>query len=144
MILGVRTLTYREMREAAGMSVRDIAAQLKLQFPRLSPAGVSYAENSGQSGLTYTRDAVAVLRYITGADKPRAAEKRRCPVRIQARLTEGESAALNNAREVMGHSTTNDALRYALRLYIAEAKRKAARTAGTVADGKQNYSTPII
>ena len=137
-------MTYKEMREAAGMSVRDVAAQLKPQFPRISPAGVSYAENSSQSGLTYTRDAAAVLRYITGADKPRAAEKRRCPVRIQARLTEGESAALNNARKVMGHSTTNDALRYALRLYIAEAKKRAAGAAGTATDGKQNYSTPII
>lgn len=137
-------MTYKEMREAAGLSVRDVATQLKPQFPRISPAGISYAENSGQSGLTYTRDAAAVLRYITGADKPRVAERRRCPVRIQARLTEGESVALNNAREVMGHSTTNDALRYALRLYIAEARRKAAGTAGTVADGKQNYSTPII
>ena len=137
-------MTYKEMREAAGMSVRDVAAQLKLQFPRISPAGVSYAENSGQSGLTYTRDAAAVLRYITGADKSRVAEKRRCPVRIQARLTEAESAALNNAREVMGHSTTNDALRYALRLYIAQAKKRAAGTAGTVADGKANFYTPSI
>ena len=137
-------MTYKEMREAAGLSVRDVATQLKPQFPRLRPAGVSYAENSGQSGLTYTRDAAAVLRYITGADKPRVAERRRRPVRIQARLTEAESTALNNAREVMGHSTTNDALRYALRLYIAQAKKRAAGTAGTVADGKQNYSTPII
>lgn len=137
-------MTYKEMRVAAGLSVRDVAIQLKPQFSRISPAGISYAENSGQSGLTYTRDAAAVLRYITGADKPRVAERRRCPVRIQARLTEAESAALNNAREVMGHSTANDALRYALRLYIAEAKKRAAGTAGTVADGKQNYSTPII
>lgn len=137
-------MTYREMREAAGMSVRALAEQMKPQFPRISPPGVSFAENPGESGLTYTRDAAAVLRYITGADKPRVAERRRCPVRIQARLTEAESAALNNAREVMGHSTTNDALRYALRLYIAEAKKRAAGTAGTVIDGKQNYSTPII
>lgn len=137
-------MTYREMREAAGMSVRALAEQMKPQFPRISPPGVSFAENPGESGLTYTRDAAAVLRYITGADKPRVAERRRCPVRIQARLTEAESAALNNAREVMGHSTTNDALRYALRLYIAEAKKRAAGAAGTATDGKQNYSTPII
>ena len=132
------------MREAAGMSVRALAEQMKPQFPRISPPGVSFAENPGESGLTYTREAAAALRIITGADKPRAAERRRCPFRIQARLTEAESAALNNAREVMGHSTTNDALRYALRLYIAEAKKRAAGTAGTVTDGKQNYSTPII
>lgn len=131
-------MTYREMREAAGLSVRDVATQLKPQFPRISPAGISYAENSGQSGLTYTRDAAAVLWYITGADKPRVAERRRCPVRIQARLTEGESAALNNAREVMGHRTVNDALIYALRWYIAEAKKRAAVDVAASHDGKTN------
>ena len=137
-------MTYREMREAAGLSTRALAEQLKPHFPRISPAGISYAENSGQSGLTYTRDAAAVLRYITGADKPRAAERRRCPVRIQARLTEAESSALNSAREVMGHSTANDALRYALRIYIAEAKKRAAGAAGTATDGKQMYTNAII
>lgn len=131
-------MTYKEMREAAGMSVRDVAAQLKLQFPRLSPAGVSYAENSGQSGLTYTRDAAAVLRYITGADKPRVAERRRCPVRIQARLSKADSEAFNKARRVFGHKTINDALIYALRWYIAEAKRKVAVDVAASHDDKTN------
>lgn len=132
-------MTYKEMRVAAGLSVRDVATQLKPQFPRISPAGISYAENSGQSGLTYTRDAAAVLRYITGADKPRVAERRRCPVRIQARLSKADSEAFNKARRVMGHRTVNDALVYALRWYIAEAKRKVAVDVAASHDDKANY-----
>lgn len=117
---------------------------MKPQFPRISPPGISFAENPGESGLTYTRDAAAVLRYITGADKPRVAEKRRCPVRIQARLNKPDAAAFNKARRVMGHRTVNDALVYALRWYIAEAKKRAAVDAGTSRDGKTNYYTPSI
>ena len=128
---------------AARLPVRELAQRLKPAFPRISAPAVSVALNPGESGVTFTPSASRAIAAITGYRRPRR-DKRRCPVRIQARLTEAESAALNNAREVMGHSTTNDALRYALRLYIAEAKKRAAGTAGTVADGKQNYSTPII
>lgn len=137
-------MTYREMREAAGLSTRALAEQMKPQFPRISPPGISYAENPGESGLTYTREAAAALKTITGVDKMRKADRRKCPVRIQARLTEAESRELKMARVVMGHITINDALRYALRLYIRAAKRKAAGTAGTATDGKQMYTNAII
>lgn len=136
-------MTYKEMRVAAGLSVRDVATQLKPQFPRISPAGVSFAENPGESGLTYTLQAAAVLKSIVGAEKPRL-ERRKCPIQIQARLTDAEARELRAARVIMGHVTINEATRYALTLYIRAARRKAAGTAGTVADGKQNYSTPSI
>ena len=140
----METTTYREIREGAGLSVRALAERMKPQFPRLSPPGISLAENPGESGLTYTREAAAALRTITGIEKPRKTERRKCPVRMQARLTDAEARELKMARVVMGHITINDALRYALRLYIRAAKRKAAGTAGTVTDGKQNYSNAII
>ena len=137
-------MTYREMREAAGLSTRALAEQLKPQFPRISPPGISYAENPGESGLTYTREAAAVLRTITGVEKPHKMEHRKCPVRIQARLTDAEARELKMARVVMGHITINDALRYALRLYIRAAKKRAAGAAGTATDGKQMYTNAII
>ena len=125
------------------MSVRALAERMKPQFPRISPPGISFAENPGESGLTYTRESAAVLKSIVGAEKPRL-ERRKCPIRIQARLTDAEARELRAARVIMGHVTVNEAIRYALTLYIRAARRKAAGTAGTVADGKQNYSTPII
>lgn len=64
--------------------------------------------------------------------------------RIQARLNDAEARELKTARVIMGHITINEALRYALRLYIRAAKKRAAGTAGTVTDGKQNYYTPSI
>lgn len=137
-------MTYKEMREAAGLSVRALAEQMNPQFPRISAAGIIFAENPGESGLTYTREGAAVLYAVTGTERQRRPDRRKCPVRIQARLTEAEARELKTARVIMGHITINEALRYALRLYIRAAKRKAAGTAGTVADGKQNYSTPII
>ena len=137
-------MTYREMREAAGMSVRALAEQMKPQFPRISPPGISFAENPGESGLTYTREAAAALRIITGVEKARRPERRKCPVRIQARLTESEARSLKAAQVIMGHITINEALRYALRLYIRAAKKRAAGAAGTATDGKQMYTNAII
>lgn len=144
MILGVKILTYREMREAAGMSVRALAEQMKTQFPRISPPGISFAENPGESGLTYTREAAAALRIITGTEKTRRPDRRKCPVRIQARLNDAEARELKTARVIMGHITINEALRYALRLYIRAAKKRAAGAAGTATDGKQMYTNAII
>ena len=132
-----------EAIKSAGLTVGEAADRLRVSWPKLNKAALSYALRPSETGVTLLGSVSRALEVLTGWKRPRR-DNRRCPVRIQARLTEGESAALNNAREVMGHSTTNDALRYALRLYIAEAKKRAAGTAGTVADGKQNYSTPII
>ena len=132
------------MREAAGLSVRTLAEQMKPQFPRISASGISYAENPGESGLTYTREGAAALRTITGIEKERRPDRRKCPVRIQARLNDAEARELKTARVIMGHITINEALRYALRLYIRAAKRKAAGAAGTVSDGKQVYTNAII
>lgn len=64
-----------------------------------------------------------------------------------AGLTVGEAAdrlrvswpKLNKARRAMGHRTINDALIYALRWYIAEAKRKVAVDVAASHDDKANY-----
>lgn len=132
-----------EAIKSAGLTVGEAADRLRVSWPKLNKAALSYALRPSETGVTLLGSVNRALEVLTGWKRPRR-DNRRCPVRIQARLTEGESAALNNAREVMGHSTANDALRYALRLYIAEAKKRAAGTAGTVTDGKQNYSTPSI
>lgn len=131
-------MTYKEMREAAGLSVRALAQQMRPQFPRISAAGISFAENPGESALTYTREGAAVLYAVTGTERQRRPDRRKCPVRIQARLTEAEARELKTARVIMGHITINEALRYALKLYIRAAKKRAAVDVAASHDGKTN------
>lgn len=132
------------MRAASGLTTQELAQKLKRQYPRMSRGVVSYAERPSESGVTYTREAAALVREWTGFEKARKADNRRCPIRVQARITEAERRALNNARRVMGHETVNDALVYALRWYIAEAKRRAAVDVAASHDGKPYNYEPSI
>ena len=128
---------------AARLPVRELAQRLKPAFPRISAPAVSVALNPGESGVTFTPSASKAIAAITGYKRPRR-DERRCPVRIQARLTKAEAAAFNTARRAFGHRTVNDALVYALRWYIAEAKRRAAVDAATSHDGKPYNYEPSI
>ena len=128
---------------AARLPVRELAQRLKPAFPRISAPAVSVALNPGESGVTFTPSASKAIAAITGYKRPRR-DNRRCPVRIQARLTKAEAAAFNTARRAFGHRTVNDALVYALRWYIAEAKRRAAVDAATSHDGKPYNYEPSI
>ena len=128
---------------AARLPVRELAQRLKPAFPRISAPAVSVALNPGESGVTFTPSASKAIAAITGYKRPRR-DNRRCPVRIQVRLTKADAAAFNAARKTMGHRTINDALIYALRWYIAEAKRRAAVDVAASHDGKAKYTTAII
>lgn len=128
---------------AARLPVRELAQRLKPAFPRISAPAVSVALNSGESGVTFTPSASKAIAAITGYKRPRR-DKRRCPVRIQARLTKSQARELNAARAIMGHTTINDALVYALSMYIAESKRRAAANSATVRDGTGKYPVTSI
>lgn len=128
---------------AARLPVRELAQRLKPAFPRISAPAVSVALNPGESGVTFTPSASKAIAAITGYKRPRR-DNRRCPVRIQARLSNADSEAFNKARRVMGHRTINDALIYALRWYIAEAKRRAAVDVAASHDGKPYNYEPSI
>lgn len=128
---------------AARLPVRELAQRLKPAFPRISAPAVSVALNPGESGVTFTPSASRAIAAITGWKRPRR-DNRRCPVRIQARLTKADAAAFNAARKTMGHRTINDALIYALRWYIAEAKRRAAVDVAASHDGKPYNYEPSI
>ena len=128
---------------AARLPVRELAQRLKPAFPRISAPAVSVALNPGESGVTFTPSASRAIAAITGYKRPRR-DNRRCPVRIQARLSKADSEAFNKARRAMGHRTINDALIYALHWYIAEAKRRAAVDAATSHDGKPYNYEPSI
>ena len=126
-----------EAIKSAGLTIGEAADRLRVSWPKLNKAALSYALRPSETGVTLLGSVNRALEVLTGWKRPRR-DNRRCPVRIQARLTKADAAAFNAARKVMGHRTVNDALVYALRWYIAEAKRKAAVDAGTSHDGKTN------
>lgn len=126
-----------EAIKASGKTTREIASELKPAFPSISAAAVSLAMRPAKTGVTFIGACNKLLSVVTGVVRPRR-DNRRCPIRIQARLTKADAAAFNKARKVMGHKTVNDALVYALRWYIAEAKKRAAVDVAASHDGKTN------
>ena len=127
-----------EAIKASGKTTREIANELKPAFPSISAAAVSLAMRPAKTGVTFLGVCNKLLAVVTGWKRPRR-DNRRCPVRIQARLSKADSEAFNRARRAMGHRTVNDALVCAIRWYIAEAKRKVAVDVAASHDDKANY-----
>lgn len=127
-----------EAIKAAGLTVGETADRLRVSWPKMTKAALSYALRPSETGVTLLGSVNRALEVLTGYKRPRR-DNRRCPVRIQARLTKADAAAFNAARKTMGHRTINDALIYALRWYIAEAKRKVAVDVAASHDDKANY-----
>lgn len=127
-----------EAIKAAGLTVGEAADRLRVSWPKLNKAALSYALRPSETGVTLLGSVSRALEVLTGWERPRR-DNRRCPIRIQARLNKADAAAFNKARRVMGHRTVNDALVYALRWYIAEAKRKVAVDVAASHDDKANY-----
>lgn len=132
-----------EAIKAAGLTVGETADRLRVSWPKMTKAALSYALRPSETGVTLLGSVNRALEVLTGWKRPRR-DNRRCPVRIQARLSKADSEAFNKARRAFGHRTANDALVYALRLYIAEAKRKVAVDVAASHDDKANYYTPSI
>ena len=119
---------------AARLPVRELVQRLKPAFPRISAPAVSVALNPGESGVTFTPSASKAIAAITGYKRPRR-DKRRCPIRIQCRLTEADRDEFNRARVIMGHDTVDEAVKCALHWYIRTANKIAAANSATVRDG---------
>lgn len=130
----------RRLRLDANLRIDDVVAQLRTRYPRISKAAVSMAENSDATGITYTQSAARDFRAVVGCTR----DNRRCPIRIQCRLTESDRDEFNAAREIMGHDTVNDAVICAIRWYIRTAKKVAAAGPATAYDGKRKYPMPSI
>lgn len=125
----------RRLRLDANLRIDDVVAQLRARYPRISKAAVSMVENSDATGITYTQSAARDFRAVVGCTR----DNRRCPIRIQCRLTEADRDEFNAAREIMGHDTVNDAVICAIHWYIRTAKKVAAAGPATTRDGKNEY-----
>lgn len=133
----------KEALAEAGISYRAFAEYLHPAYPKASAPAIAAACNPADTGVTFIGTVSKMAAVLTGRMKPRV-ERRRCPVRIQARLSNADAAAFNRARKVFGHRTVNDALIYALRWYINQGKIRAAEAAATDPDGTENEPTPSI
>lgn len=109
--------------QSSDLTLDEIAAHMRSSFPRASKAALSYAQRPKETGVTFTPSANKALAVLLGVTPPKKAKRKR-PVRIQARLTEAETKAFNASRAVLKHSTVNDAIRYAVKLYITDANRR--------------------
>lgn len=130
----------RRLRLDANLRIDDVVAQLRARYPHISKAAVSMAENSDTTGITYTQSAARDFRAVVGCTR----DNRRCPIRIQCRLTEADRDEFNAAREIMGHDTVNDAVICAIHWYIRTAKKVAAAGPATTRDGKRKYFMTTI
>lgn len=108
----------RRLRLDANLRIDDVVAQLRTRYPRISKAAVSMAENSDATGITYSQSAARDFRAVVGCTR----DNRRCPIRIQCRLTEADRDEFNRARVIMGHATVNEAVVFAIKLYIQHAE----------------------
>lgn len=108
----------RRLRLDANLRIDDVVAQLRTRYPRISKAAVSMAENSDATGITYSQSAARDFRAVVGCTR----DNRRCPIRIQCRLTEADRDEFNRARVIMGHATVNEAVVFAIKLYIQYAE----------------------
>lgn len=124
---------------AAGVSYRGLADWLHPVYPKASAPAIAAACNPADTGVTFTGTAAKIIAVLTGYQRPRV-DRRRYPIRIQARLSKSEAAAFNKARAAFGHRTVNDALVYAVRWYINQGKIIAAETVAADLDGTEKES----
>lgn len=129
----------KEALAEAGISYRAFAEYLHPAYSKASAPAIAAACNPDDTGVTFTGTAAKIIAVLTGYQRPRA-DRRRYPVRIQARLSKSEAAAFNRARAAFGHRTVNDALVYAVRWYINQGKKRAAETVAADLDGTEKES----
>ncbi len=107
---------------------------IREEFPKHSPAALSLAHNTAQTGVMLCPRAAAIEKAVAGtekaAGKPAAAKQ----YKLTVRLAKPVKRELNAAMKALGCSTVQAAIEEAIRLYI----RKAADGNSNSADGKGN------
>lgn len=136
----------KEAMKQAGMSGAELGRKMQAAFPGASKMTASVALRPRETGVTFTPSANKVIAALTGYSLTPKRETRKCPERIQCRITRRERTELLEAMKIMGHDTINDAVVCSLRWYIrtAQSAKKAAADPGTARDGTGKYPTYSI
>lgn len=132
---------YSAMRKRKGLSCRELAEQMKAEFPVMNSAGISLAERPLESGITYTAAAKEMVKEICGYSKKNPNRKDKASVHCW--LPEGTKKAFIEAKAKRGFVTDHDYIIFLIMQDIARIE-KTARSGGTEQSGKQKICNYII
>ena len=132
---------YSAMRKKKGLSCRELAEQMKAEFPVMNSAGISLAERPLESGITYTTAAKEMVKEICGY--PKKNPNRKDKASVHCWLPEGTKKAFLEAKTKRGFVTDHDYIIFLIMQDIARIE-KAARSGGTEQSGIEKCFTNII
>ena len=132
---------YSAMRKKKGLSCRELAEQMKAEFPVMNSAGISLAERPLESGITYTAAAKEMVKEICGYAKK--SQNRKDKASIHCWLPEGTKKAFIEAKTKRGFVTDHDYVIFLIMQDIARIE-KAARSVGAEQGGNEKCFTNII
>lgn len=114
---------YSAMRKRKGLSCRELAEQMKAEFPVMNSAGISLAERPLESGVTYTSDAKKLIKEICGFTEKK--EVRKDKATLHCWLPEGVKQAFINAKTKRGFVTDHDYVIFLIMQDIARIEKAA-------------------
>ena len=132
---------YSAMRKRKGFSCRELAEQLKTEFPAMTSGGISLAERPLESGLTYTAAAKEMVKEICGFSQKKA--NRKDQASIHCWLPEGTKKAFIEAKAKRGFATDHDYVIFLIMQDIARIE-KAARSTAMEQSGTKKICSLII
>lgn len=132
---------FSATRKKNGLSCREWAAVLKEEFPAANAAGVSLAERSDESGITYTHDAQQYIKSRFGIKKK--TEHRKDSAHLSVWFSEKLMEGLTMAKEKRGFNTIKAYIEHLVMDDIALIE-KAARSGGTEQGGEEKCINSII
>jgi hypothetical protein len=132
---------YSAMRKRKGLSCRELAEQMKTEFPVMNSAGISLAERPLESGITYTAAAKEMVKEICGY--PKKNPNRKDKASVHCWLPEGTKKAFLEAKTKRGFVTDHDYIIFLIMQDIARIE-KAACSGGTEQSGVEKCFTNII
>lgn len=133
--------SMKQIRESKGWRMSDVEAMMRENgFPKAQRAGISLAENSEVSGVTYTAKYKRVFKALAGVKEP----KRKKPCGVRLRCTEADRARLTRAMALLDFDTMQDFLEFVVFRFVKDLENEiAAPTGGTVEAANSNIATPV-
>lgn len=108
----------KAVRQASGLSPRQLVADIRQTFPRYDKTLHSKCEHTEDYGVQLDNRALKALEKRYGLT--RARENRTKPMRITVRFESGQYSQLQRALEVRGLTAQSYALRAIMRAVIAD------------------------
>ncbi len=111
---------------------KNTVKAIRAEFPKHSPAALSLAHNTAQTGVMLCPRAAAIEKAVIGTEKAAGKPTTAKQYKLTVRLSKPVKRELNAAMKALGCSTVQAAIEEAIRLYI----KKAADGMDVSADGR--------